>query len=285
MIPVSFDYRRATSIDDALDALAANDGSMLIAGGHSLIPVLRFRLAQPARVVDIGRLAELKGISDHQGGVRIGAGTTYREVLASRLVTDRYPMLKEAIEVIGDTQVRNRGTIGGSLAHADPASDLPACMIVLDAAIELRSKRGTRTVPARAFFTGAFETVKAPDELLTAVIIPPLPAGAGTTYLKYEAAASGYAIAAVAAVITRTGGKITRADLAFTGIGDHSFLLPAGQKLVGTEGGAAVIAQVADESVQGVDITGDVHAPAEYRAHLAKVALRRAVERALSRAR
>lgn len=282
MIPLSFDYARAASLDDALAALAAGDGSKVIAGGHSLVPVLKFRMAQPTRLVDIAHLPELKGITAQGGEVRIGATTTYRELLESPLVAP-YRVLTEAVSVIGDIQIRNRGTIGGALAHADPAADLPAVMVVLDARFELRSRGGTRTVPARGFFHGPFETAKADEELLTAVVLPALPAGAGSTYLKFESKASGYAIAAVAAVVARSGGTVSRADVAFTGVGDHATLLAAGASLVGTAGDAAAIAAAAERAVEGIEITGDVHAPAEYRTHLAQVAFRRAVATAVSR--
>ena len=161
MIPASFEYTRAASLRDALTALAQGGGAKVLAGGHSLIPMMRFRLAQPSRLIDIGRLSELKGIAEHRRGARIGALTSYREVLESELIRERFPLIAEATEGIGDLQVRNRGTIGGSLAHADPASDMPAIMVALDATFNLRSKRGKRNVPAREFFQGPFSTALA----------------------------------------------------------------------------------------------------------------------------
>ena len=180
MIPTSFDYVRAESLRDALKVLSGGDGSKVIAGGHSLLPIMKFRLAQPPRLVDISRLEELKGITEKGRGARIGAGATYRELLESELLRERFPIIAEATEIIGDLQVRNRGTIGGSLAHADPVSDMPAVMLALDATFNLRSKRGRRSVKAREFFQGAFTTALAEDELLTEIILPPVPAGAGT---------------------------------------------------------------------------------------------------------
>lgn len=285
MIPVAFDYVRAGSLADALAALAAKDGTKVIAGGHSLLPVMKFRLAQPPRLVDIGGLGELKGIADHEGGARIGAATTYRELLDSPLVQARFPILVECTHQIGDVQVRNRGTIGGALAHADPASDLPAVMVVLDATMVLRSARGERRVRAREFFEGPFTTALAEDELLTHVIVPPLPAGAGTAYVAQNAAASGYAIAACAAMVARSGGTVTAAAAALTGVGDVTRLMPSAAALVGTAGDAAAIAAAAAGAVDGLDVQGDVHAPAEYRAHLARVITGRALQLALSRAR
>src|SRR5437867_6427013 len=182
MIPTSFDYVRAESLKDALKALSAGDSTKATTSGHSLLPIMNFRLAQPPRLVDISRLEELKGIAEKGRGVRIGAGTTYRELLDSELLRERFPLITEATETIGDLQVRNRGTIGGSLAHADPVSDMPAVMLALDATFNLRSKRGRRSVKAREFFQGAFTTSLAEDELLTEIVFPPSPTGAGTAY-------------------------------------------------------------------------------------------------------
>lgn len=284
MIPATFAYERARTLDDALAALAAGDGTKLIAGGHSLLPMMKFRLAQPSKLVDIGGLAELRGIADHQGGVRIGATTTYRELLDSPLVRQRAPLVIETTGRIGDTQVRNRGTIGGALAHADPASDLPAVMLALDATIVARSTRGERSIKARAFFEGSFATALAEDELLVAVVLPAPVAGAGTAYVSQEQPASGYAIAAAAAVVARSGGKLTRCDVALTGVGEVSRLVPSAAALVGTAGTAAEIAAAAAKACDGIDVQGDIHAPAAYRAHLTTVIVRRAIETALSRA-
>ena len=157
MIPASFDYTRAKSLRDALSALTDGD-TKAIAGGHSLIPMMRFRLAQPARLVDIGGLSELRGIDVKGRGAKIGAATTYRELLDSSLLAERYPLIVEATKGIGDVQVRNRGTIGGGVAHADPASDMPAVLLALDATMNLRSKEGKRSVAAKDFFKGPFET-------------------------------------------------------------------------------------------------------------------------------
>ena len=158
MIPTSFDYMRATSLRDALGILAQGDGTKVIAGGHSLLPVMKFRLAQPPRLLDIAGLAELRGGEEYRKGARIGATTTYRDLLESELLRERFPIIAECTENIGDRQVRNRGTIGGSLAHADPASDMPSLMLALDATFNVRSKRGRRAIKAREFFQIPFET-------------------------------------------------------------------------------------------------------------------------------
>ena len=284
MIPTSFDYVRAGSLKDALSALAAGDGTKVISGGHSLLPIMKFRLAQPTRLVDISRLDELKGIAEKGRGARIGAGTTYRELLESELLRERFPLVVEATETIGDLQVRNRGTVGGSLAHADPASDMPAVMIAVDATFHLRSKRGKRSVKAREFFQGAFTTALAEDELLTEIILPPLPSGAGSIYLSHDHPASGYAIVAVAAVVARKRKTVSHAVAALTGLGEVAFLCRSVEALVGSQGDPEAIARVAADATVGIEVNGDTFAPAEYRRHLAGVMTRRALTSALDRA-
>lgn len=284
MIPASFDYVRAVSLRDALNALAAGDGSKILAGGHSLLPMMRFRLAQPARLVDVSDLTELRGVVEHRRGVRIGATTTYRELLESAILRQRLPLIVECTENIGDLQVRNRGTVGGGLAHADPASDLPAVMLVLDATFNLRSKRGKRSVRAREFFQGSFATALAEDEMLIDIVLPPTPKGAGSAYVSQDQAASGYSLAGAAAVVARTRKTVSHTAVALTGVGDVSRLVAAADQLVGTKAEPEVLGRVAAGSVEGIEITGDIHAPAEYRRHLATVIVRRALEKALERA-
>ncbi len=287
MIPTSFQYVRAKTLNDALKALGKN--TKVIAGGHSLLPLLKFRLAQPGMLIDIGQLPQLKGIkkAGAGGGIKIGAATTYRELLESKELTALYPLIAEVTEHIGDLQVRNAGTIGGGLVHADPAADMPPVMLVLDATFVLEAKGGKRSVPARKFFKGPFTTALKPSELLTEIQLPapPKDAGMGGAYASFEQAASGYALAGAAALIAIANGMITRADLAFTGLADTPFLAPAAAKLVGTQGAAELIAQVAAAAVAGVEANDDIHASAEYRLHLATVAARRALTQALARAK
>jgi carbon-monoxide dehydrogenase medium subunit len=284
MIPTSFDYVRAGSLKDALSALAAGGGTKAISGGHSLLPIMKFRLAQPTRLVDISRLDELKGITEKGRGARIGAGTTYRELLESELLRERFPLVVEATETIGDLQVRNRGTVGGSLAHADPASDMPAVMLAVDATFNLRSKRGKRSVKAREFFQGPFTTALAEDELLTEIILPPLPSGAGSIYLSHDHPASGYAIVAVAAIVARKRKAVSHAVAALTGVGEVAFLCRSVEALVGSQGEPEAIARVAADATTGIEVNGDTFAPAEYRRHLAEVMTRRALTIAAERA-
>lgn len=282
MIPASFDYTRAKSLRDALTQLSAGD-TKLIAGGHSLIPMMRFRLAQPAKLLDIGGLTELKGIESKGRGARIGAGSTYRDLLDSALLQERYPLIGYATRGIGDVQVRNRGTIGGGLAHADPASDMPAVMLVLDATFNLRSKDGKRSVAAKDFFLGAFETAMKQDELLIEITLPGPPKKAGMAYASIEQKASGYAIAAAAAVVTRSRKTITSATVAITGVGDKAYLAEV-SGAVGTHGDEAALETAVAGVTSGITVNGDIHASSEYRAHLAKVVAKRAIAVAYSRA-
>jgi carbon-monoxide dehydrogenase medium subunit len=283
MIPAAFDYVRAASLRDALNVLAAGDGTKVLAGGHSLLPMMRFRLAQPPRLVDVSDLSELRGIGEHRRGARIGSGTTYRELLESELLRERFPIIAECTHGIGDLQVRNRGTVGGSLAHADPASDMPAVMLALDATFNLRSKRGKRSVRAREFFQGPFATAMAEDELLIDILLPPLPRNAGTAYVSQDQAASGYALAGAAAVVGLSRKTVNHAVAALTGVGEVSRLVPAVDQLVGTKAEPEVLARVAAGAADGIEVGGDIHAPAPYRRHLATVVLRRALERAVER--
>jgi carbon-monoxide dehydrogenase medium subunit len=284
VIPAAFEYTRARSLADALKAAGAR-GTKVIAGGQSLVPLLRFRLAQPSVVVDIGHLPQLRGIKRAKQGVVIGAATTYRDVLDSKLLRDTHPIIAETTEGIGDRQVRNRGTIGGGLAHADPASDMPAVMLALDAVFTLQSRRGKRSVPARTFFKGPFATALKKDELLTEILLPFLPKGAGTAYASFEQAASGYALVGAAAVVAVSGGTVTHAAVGVTGLADTPFLVPAAAQLVGRAPQAESFAALAAEAVQGVSANEDIHASAEYRLHLAKVAVRKALTAAAGRAR
>ena len=284
MIPAEFQYVRAASLKDVLAALAAQDGTKVLAGGHSLLPMMRFRLAQPPRLVDIRSLGELRGISEHRRGARIGATTTYREVLDSELLRERFPIIVETTDSIGDVQVRNWGTIGGGVAHADPGADMPAVMVALDATFNLRSKKGKRSVPAREFFRGPFETALEPDELLIDIVLPPLPRTAGTAYVSFEQAASGYALAAAAVVVGLTRRTISHAAIALTGTGAVAPMVKAAEQLVGTKGDADAVQRVAAQASDGLEIIGDIHAPAEYRRHLTTIAVRRALTTALERA-
>ncbi|MDX2193816.1 MAG: xanthine dehydrogenase family protein subunit M [Gemmatimonadales bacterium] len=284
MIPATFEYIRAGSLAQALALLGSHEDAKVIAGGHSLLPVMKFRMAQPGTLIDIARVPELHGIDRHQGDLRIGAATTYRALLQSRLVSEGFPLLHECVEDIGDVQVRNRGTLGGSLAHCDPNSDLPAVMLVLGAKMVCVSAKGTRTVPAAQFFTSAFSSALQDGELLQEIHLPPLPAGAGTCYHTVAQAASGYAMAGAAVVVTKAGGKVTSAKVALTSSGDIGRVVDT-SAFVGSDGGDAALAALGAAASALTDATGDLHAPADYRRHLMGVVTRRAAATALSRAK
>jgi aerobic carbon-monoxide dehydrogenase medium subunit len=282
VIPAAFSYQRASSVDDAVTILAASDGSAkVIAGGMSLLPLMKLRLAHPGTLIDIGRLSELKAMGPTpDGGFEVGALITYADLLESAVIG----ISRECIEGIGDVQVRNRGTVGGALSHADPASDLPALALALDYSFVLRSTRGERTVPADGFFTGAFETAMAPDELLIKGVRPALPAGAGGAYRKLANPASGYSIVGVAAVVAMTGGTVSHARVALTGVHEHPYRAPEVEAaLVGSDGSADAVRAAAEHATVDVEVNSDIHADAVYRTEMARVYTRRAIDAALGR--
>jgi carbon-monoxide dehydrogenase medium subunit len=284
MIPAAFDYVRAGSVDQALD-LIARPGAKAIAGGQSLLPLMKLRLARPETIVDIGRIGELRGVRQlPDGRLAVGALTTYAELMDSP--AQHYGLLRDALPDIGDVQVRNRGTVGGAIAHCDPASDLPACLLALDAEIVIRSKRGERTANCDGFFHGAFVTDLAPDELVTEVRLPAPRDDAGSAYVSLAQPASGYSMVGVAAVIVRggPGGPIVFATVALTGVHEHPYRAPeVEQALVGTDGSADAIRAAAEHATVDVEVNSDFHADAAYRTAMAKVYTARAIERALSR--
>lgn len=283
MIPNLFDYQRAGSLDEALSLVGA-PGTKVIAGGMSLLPLMKLRLANPERLIDIGRLAELRGVRRlDDGRMAIGALTTYSELGESP--ARHYGLIGDVLPDIGDVQVRNRGTVGGSVAHCDPASDLPAVLLALDAAIVARSKRGEKVYPADGFFTGAFTTALADDELITEIRLPGPRDDAGSAYASLAQRASGYSIVGVAAVVIKEGGSaITKAGIALTGVGDAPYRARAVEEaLLGNEGTAESIAAAAAHVTDGVTVSGDIHADAEYRTAIAAIYTRRAIEAALGR--
>jgi aerobic carbon-monoxide dehydrogenase medium subunit len=282
MIPAAFSYQRPTTLDAALAALAASDGSAkVLAGGMSLLPLMKLRLATAEMLIDIGRLDELKGARPTaDGGFEIGALTTYAETLA----TTQLDFAKDCILGIGDVQVRNRGTVGGAIAHADPASDLPALGLALDYEVVLRSQRGERVVPIDGFFQGAFATGIEADEILVSLRRGPLPGGAKGAYKKMEHPASGYSIVGVCAVIASSGGSISHARVALTGVGEVAYRAKAVEAaLLASDGSAASVAAAAAHATDGQTVNGDIHADRAYRTQMAAVYTRRAIEAALGR--
>ena len=282
MIPAAFDYQRATSVDEALGALAGSDGGVkVLAGGQSLLPLLKLRLAHAAKLVDIGRLDELKAHGETaDGGYEIGALVTYAEVMAAT----KLGWTAEALEHVGDVQVRNRGTVAGSIAHCDPASDAPAISLALDYSVVLRSQRGEREVPLDGFFVGPFQTAMEPDELIIKLRRGPLPAGATGAYRKLAQPASGYSIVGVAAVVAMNGGSIGHARVALTGVGEAPYRAKAVEAaLVGSDGSAGAVSAAAAHATEGQTVNSDIHADREYRAEMAVIYTRRAIEAALGR--
>lgn len=282
MIPTTFDYHRAASVDDALAKMAAGNAKLL-AGGHSLVPLMKLRLSEPGLLVDIGRLADLQGIREQGGRIEIGAGTVHHLVAAADLLQQQCPVVAEAAASIGDPQVRNRGTLGGSLAHADPSADMPAVMVALDADIHLRSAGGTRTVTATGFFQDLFTVDMRPDEILTAVSFAPVKASA---YVKLYQKASHYAIVGVAAALDVTDGTIRTARIGLTGATTHAVRLTAvEQALAGQPATPDAVARAAHGAGADLDpINSDIHAGTEYRRAMIEVFVKRAVLAAAGRA-
>lgn len=281
MIPVPFEYERATSIEDALAKLAA--GGKFIAGGHSLVPLMKLRLSEPGRLVDIARIPGLSGVRENGGRIEIGATTVHHEIATSALLRDTCPMIAEAAAEIGDAQVRNRGTIGGSIAHADPSADFPAVMLAADADVQIRGAKGPRTVKAPAFFQGFYTVDLQPSEIITGVAFTPVRSAA---YVKLHQRASHYAIVGVAAALDVKGGVIQSARIGLTGATTHAVrLTDVEKKLVGQQATADVIARAAVRAGEGMaDVNADLHASADYRRAMMAVFTRRALERALARA-
>ncbi|OLC41560.1 MAG: carbon monoxide dehydrogenase [Acidobacteria bacterium 13_1_40CM_65_14] len=277
MYPANFDYKRPATVDEAVALLAQHgDAAKLLAGGHSLIPAMKLRLAQPKVVVDIGRISTLSYIREAGGKLAIGAMTTHQEIAASRLLQDKCPLLPETASHIGDVQVRNKGTIGGSLAHADPAADYPATILALDAEIEVAGPNGRRTIRAGDFFVDLLQTAIAANELITEIRVPVT--AKTVAYVKTEQKASGFALAGVAAVISPSGVRV-----GVTGIAAKAYRATGVEQALKGQMTANAIALAATHAADGVEPLSDIHASAEYRAHLAQVNTRRALERAVSR--
>ena len=280
MIPVAFDYQRATSIDDAIAKLAASDGGKVIAGGHSLVPLMKLRLSEPGTLVDISRIPGLSVIRESGGRIEIGATTTHSEIASSKLLRDKCPMIAEAASEIGDPQVRNRGTIGGSIAHADPAADFPAVMLALDADIALQGPNGPRTVKASAFFRGFYDVDLAHGELIVGVQFAPVKAAA---YAKLHQRASHYAIVGVAAALDVKGGAIQSARIGITGATTHAMRLSGVEKALAGKKADGIAAAAASAANEVTDVNADLHASEDYRRAMIPVFVRRAIEKALGR--
>ena len=280
MIPAAFDYEVAESVDHAVELLRADDDAKLLAGGHSLIPALKLRIARPSKLVDIGRLGDLSYVRDAGSQLAIGALTRHHDIATSPIVQEHNPLVSYAAGLIGDPQVRHRGTIGGSLAHGDPASDLPAVMLALGAEMTIRGADGDRTVAAGDFFTGVFQTAVGPGEVLTEIRVPKLAASTGWSYLKLNRRAQDWATVAVAALVHRDNGNIAGASIALTNMGGTPLRAKAVEDALAS---GSKPTEAAEHTADGTDPPSDHAASAEFRAHLARVLGRRAIEEALTR--
>ena len=261
MISTAFEYSRATSLDDALSKLSAATGGKLIAGGHSLVPLMKLRLSEPQTLIDIARIPGLAGINTHDGNVQIGACTVHHDVATSKLLLDTCPMLAEAAASIGDPQVRNRGTLGGSIAHADPAADYPAAMLALDADIRIRGPKGSRSVKASDFFRGLFTVDLAANELILGVEFKPVKAAA---YAKLHQRASHFAIVGVAAALEVKSGTIQSARVGLTGASSHATRLTGVENaLAGKPLSAATIEAAVKGAGAGVQDINRTSTPAK----------------------
>jgi carbon-monoxide dehydrogenase medium subunit len=287
MIPEPFEYHVAHSLEEA-SRLVAQFGAegKILAGGHSLVPLMKFRLAAPKHLVDISRLGDLKYIREEGERIEIGALTTHYEVESSALLKAKCPLLPEAAAEIGDAQVRNKGTIGGSISHADPAGDWPAAIVALDTEVKAVSGRGERWIAAKHLFVELLTTALEGDEILTAVRVPVLGARTGSAYLKFRHPASGYAMVGVAAVVSLDEqGQIAKASLGITGVGPKAYRAAAVEEaLQGKPVNAKRLAEASAHATEGIDVNSDLYASAEYRTYLTTVYTRRALERAIERA-
>jgi aerobic carbon-monoxide dehydrogenase medium subunit len=283
VISTPFEYSRATSLDDALAKLRATNGAgKLIAGGHSLVPLMKLRLSEPKILIDIARIPGLSGIREKDGRIEIGAGTVHHDVASSELLRRVCPAIAECAAEIGDPQVRNRGTLGGSLAHSDPAADYPAMILALDADIHVKGPGGWRVVPARDFFQGMFTVNLAADEIIAGIQFAPVKAAA---YAKLHQRASHFAIVGVAAALTVTDGAIQSARVGLTGASSHATrLTDVENALEGKPASAGSIdAAVRNAGAALPDVNSDIHGSEAYRRAMVPVFAERALKKALTR--
>ena len=280
MIPAAFEYERAESVEEAIELLARyGEDAKLLAGGQSLLPFMKLRFARPSALVDIGRISELSYVRDDGDAVALGALLTHNQANHEALLADACPLLAHAAGEVGDPQVRHMGTVGGSVAHADPASDIPAVLVALDADLVLRGEGGERSVAARDFFRSAFETELGPQEVLTEIRVAKRPS-AGWSYVKFHPRAQDWAIVGVAALVERGDGGIGSASVTLTNMGATPVRATSVEAAL-TEG--EDVASAAARAAEGTSPVSDPFASAEYRRYLAPVLVRRALEEALSR--
>lgn len=283
MIPAAFDYVRAGTVEEAVGALQQHgEDAKVLAGGHSLLPLMKLRLALPEVLVDVGRVDSIKGVSDAGEHLAIGAGTTHDQVVHDRLLREHCRVVSDVTAMVGDPQVRHRGTIGGSLAHGDPASDLPALMLALDATLVAQGPAGRREIAAADFFVDYLSTALAPDEVLVEVRVPKLGSGWGYHYEKFNRVAQAWAVVGAVAVVQRANGAIGSARVGLVNVGPTPVRASAVESaLIGVEPSSEAVAAAAENAADGISPSSDVHASAEFRTHLARVLTRRAVTAAI----
>jgi carbon-monoxide dehydrogenase medium subunit len=279
MIPAAFDYVRPSTVDEAVSALAdAGDDAKVLAGGQSLLPVLRLRLAYPSTLVDVSRMDALRGVRDDGDAIVIGATTTHDTLVRDPLVLQHAPLLAQAAATVGDRQVRHLGTFGGSLSHADPAGDLPAVALALDASMQVVGRGGSRAIAAGDFFVDYLTTALEPGELLTEIRIPKLGEGWATHYEKFNRVAQAWAIVAVAAAVRRSNGSIAEARIALTNMDSTPLRARATEDaLAGADAAPDAVRAAADHAAEGARAPSDLSGAADYREHLARVLTRRAI--------
>ncbi len=277
MIPAAFDYEVAENVEHAIGLLGEREDAKLLAGGHSLLPAMKLRLARPALLVDVGRLAELSYVREDGDRIAIGALTRHKDVAGAALLRKHCGIVAHTAGQVGDPQVRHRGTIGGSLAHGDPASDLPTVVLALDGELVARGSGSERTIAAREFFTGVFSTALAADEMLVEVRVPKLGPSAGWSYTKMSRRAQDWATVAVAAVVERSNGSIGKASIGLTNMGGTPLRATATEEAIAS---GASIGEAAAQAAEGAEPSSDHAASADFRGHLARVLARRALEEA-----
>ncbi|MGH2997464.1 MAG: FAD binding domain-containing protein [Gaiellaceae bacterium] len=282
MIPAKFDYEVAESVEHAIELLGSREEAKLLAGGHSLLPLMKLRLARPELLVDVGRLSDLSYVRDAGEQLAIGALTRHHDLERDPLLQEHCPIVCYAAGLVGDPQVRHRGTIGGSVAHGDPASDLPTVLLALDAGLVARGPDGERTIAAADFFTGFLETALGPQEVLTEIRVPKLGTWKGWSYVKFNRRAQDWATVGVAAITRREDGKVEDAAIGLTNMGATPLRARAVEQALA---GASVedVATAVEAADEGTSPPSDPNGSAEYRRHLARVLARRALEEALSR--
>ncbi len=282
MIPSSFDYHRPASVDEALGLLKEHgDDAKLLAGGHSLLPAMKLRLSTPGHLIDIGGLGDLNYIKEDGDHLAIGAATTHHQIESSDLVQSKATVLAQAAAVIGDPQVRNVGTIGGSIAHADPAADYPAALLAADATIQVKGADGERSIDAADFFVDLFLTSLQPDEIITEVRLPAQGSGSGSAYLKFPHPASRFAVVGCAVSVSVDGGSCSNVRLAFNGVANAAFRDEAVENALNGQSGDDAIAAAGDNAADSAEILSDNFAGEDYRKHLAKVFAKRALAQAV----